>query len=99
MTERTTPAIFHLAGPYPSDNQTVYVSEASGARLMKIEDEAGNQLGIDFKADGTFVVGGWDEEGEWIELTVARPCKLCQPHFHASQFELNQYTAKIAKEA
>ena len=61
-----------------------------------VQDRHGNQLGIDFKADGTFDVGGWNAEGEWVVLRLAEECKSphCKvPGSHGRDFPLDQYTS------
>lgn len=74
----------------------VYVeTDKETSELIIAEDEAGNQLGISLSKEGTLQVSGWDEDGEWIELVVRRPCTLeiCpNPLSHTSEFPLNQFT-------
>ena len=54
---------------------------------------AGERLGVQLNPDGTITVGGWDEDGEWIELKIRRPCLAgsCREVGHTVPFRLNQY--------
>lgn len=72
---------FKIRGPLQLGTSVVFMHE--GSDLMEITDERGNMLGISFNADGTFTVGGWTEDGEWVELKLVQ--KGLKP------FALNQY--------
>lgn len=77
-----------------TDETTFYIPPGT-ASVMMIEDPHGNQLGISFRGDGTFVIAGWDKEGEWIELTP-----MAQDSFGNSYvFPLDQYTNGLTRDA
>jgi hypothetical protein len=84
-----------VAGEYQGWPATGEMKDSS---LIVIESEVdGNKLGIEFNSDGTFTLGGWDEEGIWHPLTVRRECPLphCQSAGHTQPFPLNQYQPEI----
>ena len=62
-------------------------------RLMMIEDGNGNKLGIQFNPDDTFSIGGWNEDGEWVDLEPRAECEVptCKDSGHTRPFPLNQY--------
>lgn len=83
-----------LPGGLDESDGGIVLSEGDGPELMIVKDDHGNQLGIQFNDDGTFTLGGWNADGEWVELRVATPCAdgHCQmPDRHLTKFALDQH--------
>lgn len=59
------------------------------------ESPAGQQLLVEMLGNGNLRIGGWNREGEWIELSTIEPCVLatCRSPKHGRFFSLDQYTA------
>lgn len=86
-------AKFTIRGPQSTKSETITLKQ--GSDLMMIEDEHGNQLGINFKSDGTFEIGGWDTDGMWQTLSLVKECDnpACRIGTkHGRDFALDQYT-------
>lgn len=78
----------------PDDTLQEYPTPDEDSLRVALQSPEGQELGIQFNADGTFTLGSWDEDGEWIELNVVRPCsypKCPVTGVHGSLFDLASY--------
>ena len=53
------------------DEYRIVADENESALLIFRGPDGSDQFGIQLNEDGTFTFGGWNDDGEWIELKLA----------------------------
>lgn len=90
----TRPAYKSLDSIVETISQPIQVEagEDGESKLLEVLAPNGQRVGIQLNTDGSLTLGGWYEDGEWVELELRLPChnRRCYSN-HNLPFPLDQY--------